>query len=74
MSARISRELDIVSRNLAFDPEISDADLHRVMGEVERQMMQIQAASAPIPFELVRWRAILARTALQRHRSLQRPR
>ena len=61
-------KLDINSAadRLAADPRITDYDFWRSLRNLENRIFEIVNASEPIPFDMIRWRAVLRQARSQR--------
>lgn len=62
MKLDIRTEVD----RLAENPHVSDYDFWRTLKNLENEIFQLETRREPIPFELVRWRAIVRRARYRR--------
>ncbi|RVD68530.1 hypothetical protein EN751_30925 [Mesorhizobium sp. M4A.F.Ca.ET.029.04.2.1] len=51
---------------LAADPRITDYDFWRSLKNVNNEIFHIANNNEPIPFDMIRWRAILKQARLKR--------
>ncbi|KQZ19076.1 hypothetical protein ASD50_06070 [Mesorhizobium sp. Root552] len=54
------------AERLAADPRLSDYDFWRSLKNLENRIFEITANRDPIPFDMVRWRAILKQARSKR--------
>lgn len=59
-------DIDKEAAKLAGDPAISDYDFWRSLKNLNNEIFHMAKSREPIPFALVRWRAILKKARLQR--------
>jgi hypothetical protein len=52
-------DINAMSEKLARDPGISDYDFWRTLKNLNNEIFQAANSNQPIPFEMIRWRAIL---------------
>jgi hypothetical protein len=64
----MSTSIDIkaTADRLAADSRISDYDFWRSLKNVDNEIFAIASSNEPIPFEMVRWRAILSQARSMR--------
>lgn len=55
------KDIEICAATLANDPTLTDYDCWRTLKNVNYDLHDLAAANKPIPFELVRLRALLTR-------------
>ena len=55
-----------MSEKLARDPSISDYDFWRTLKNLNNEIFDIANNNDPIPMELIRWRAVLAKASSKR--------
>ncbi len=60
------RSVRLEAERLAADPRLSDYDFWRSLKNLDNRIFEITAANAPIPFDMVRWRAILKQARMRR--------
>jgi hypothetical protein len=60
--------LDILGEadRLAEDPHLTDYDFWRMLKNVDYEIFRADSAGEPIPFEAIRWRAILRQARSRR--------
>lgn len=56
-------------RRIAGDPRITDYDLWRTERNINAELFGYESRREPIPFDLVRWRAVVRRARQRRGRS-----
>jgi hypothetical protein len=64
----MTRQLDIkgTSDRLAADERISDYEFWRSLKNLNNEIFEIANNNEPIPFEMIRWRAILKQARSKR--------
>ena len=62
MKTDIKVEVD----RLAADPRVTDYDFWRSLKNVNNEIFQIANNNEPIPFDMIRWRAILKQARMKR--------
>ena len=62
MKTDIKVEVD----RLAADPRITDYDFWRSLKNVNNEIFHIANSNEPIPFDMIRWRAILKQACMKR--------
>lgn len=60
------RSVTMEAERLAADPRVSDYDFWRSLRNVDNRIFEISARGDPIPFDMVRWRAILKQARSRR--------
>jgi hypothetical protein len=65
MKTDIKVEVD----RLAADPRITDYDFWRSLKNVNNEIFHIANSNEPIPFDMIRWRAILKQARMKRGRA-----
>jgi len=60
------RSVKMEAERLAADPRVSDYDFWRSLRNVDNRIFEISAKGQPIPFDMVRWRAILKQARSRR--------
>lgn len=60
------RSVTMEAERLATDPRVSDYDFWRSLRNVDNRIFEISARGDPIPFDMVRWRAILKQARTRR--------
>lgn len=55
----MKRDIRAEADRLAEDRRLSDYDFWRTLKNVENEIFRLSSQGDPIPFELVRWRAIV---------------
>ncbi|MGN6145430.1 MAG: hypothetical protein ACTHNH_03000 [Mesorhizobium sp.] len=66
MTTRI--DIEATSDRLAADERISDYEFWRSLKNLNNEIFEIANSNEPIPFEMVRWRAILKQARSKRGR------
>jgi hypothetical protein len=61
-----ARSVRLEAERLAADPRLSDYDFWRSLKNLDNRIFEITASNAPIPFDMVRWRAILKQARTKR--------
>ena len=61
-----ARSVKLEAERLASDPRLSDYDFWRSLKNLENRIFEISANRDPIPFDMVRWRAILKQARSKR--------
>lgn len=56
----------VEAERLAADPRVSDYDFWRSLRNVDNRIFEISSKGQPIPFDMVRWRAILKQARSRR--------
>jgi hypothetical protein len=59
-------DIEEEAAKLAADPTISDYDFWRSLKNLNNEIFHIANSSEPIPFAMIRWRAILKKARMQR--------
>jgi hypothetical protein len=59
-------DIETTSDRLAADPRISDYDFWRSLKNLNNEIFQIANSNEPIPFDMIRWRAILKQARFKR--------
>jgi hypothetical protein len=59
-------DIEALSAKLAADPRISDYDFWRSLKNLNNEIFQIANSNEPIPFDMLRWRAILKQARSKR--------
>lgn len=59
----------IEAERLAADPRLTDYDFWRSLKNLDNQIFEFAGNRQPIPFEMVRWRAILKQARSMRGRT-----
>ena len=59
-------DIEALSAKLAADPCISDYDFWRSLKNLNNEIFQIANSNEPIPFDMLRWRAILKQARSKR--------
>jgi hypothetical protein len=59
-------DIKVEVERLASDPRISDYDFWRSLKNVNNEIFQIANNNEPIPFDMIRWRAILKQARMKR--------
>lgn len=62
-----AKSVTLEAERLAADPRLSDYDFWRSLKNLENRIFEITANRDPIPFDMVRWRAILKQARLKRN-------
>ncbi|MBN9250461.1 MAG: hypothetical protein J0I86_07760 [Mesorhizobium sp.] len=62
-----AKSVKLEAERLAADPRLSDYDFWRSLKNLENRIFEITANRDPIPFDMVRWRAILKQARLKRN-------
>ncbi len=65
MKTDIKVEVD----RLAAEPRITDYDFWRSLKNLNNEIFHMASSSEPIPFAMIRWRAILKQARLRRGRA-----
>ncbi|MET3789957.1 hypothetical protein [Aquamicrobium terrae] len=60
------RSVKMEAERLAADPRVTDYDFWRTLRNVDNCIFEIAARGQPIPFDMVRWRAILKQARSRR--------
>ncbi|WP_230980227.1 hypothetical protein [Oryzicola mucosus] len=65
---RMSSKTDIETeaRRLAGDSRVTDYDFWRSLKNLNNEIFALSARKAPIPLEMIRWRAIIKQARLKR--------
>ncbi|HEY4193299.1 MAG TPA: hypothetical protein VGM46_11695 [Mesorhizobium sp.] len=59
-------DIKVEAARLAADPTISDYDFWRWLKNLNNEIFHIASANEPIPFTMIRWRAILKQARSRR--------
>lgn len=62
----MTTDIDATSERLAADPRITDYDFWRSLKNVNNEIFHIANSNEPIPFDMIRWRAILKQACTRR--------
>lgn len=62
----MKRDIRAEADRLAEDCRLSDYDFWRTLKNVENEIFRLSSQGEPIPFELVRWRAIVRQARQKR--------
>ncbi len=62
-------DIEDEAAKLAADPTISDYDFWRSLKNLNNEIFHMASSSEPIPFAMIRWRAILKQARLRRGRA-----
>ncbi|KQZ81394.1 hypothetical protein ASD64_10420 [Mesorhizobium sp. Root157] len=62
-----ANSVTLEAERLAADPRLSDYDFWRSLKNLENRIFEIVANRDPIPFDMVRWRAILKQARSRRN-------
>ncbi len=65
----MSSDIKAEAARLAADPDLSDYDFWRSLKNLNNEIFQISQSSEPIPFSLLRRRAILKQARMRRSES-----
>lgn len=65
----MTTDIKIEAARLAADPNISDYEFWRSLKNLNNEIFHIANNNEPIPFAMVRWRAILKQARMRRGRS-----
>lgn len=63
---RSANSVRLEAERLAADPRLSDYDFWRSLKNLENRIFEITASREPIPFDMIRWRAILKQARSRR--------
>ena len=61
-------DIKVEAERLAADPRITDYDFWRSLKNLNNEIFHIANSNEPIPFAMVRWRAILTQARSRRGR------
>ena len=59
-------DIGIEAARLAADPNLSDYDFWRSLKNLDNEIFHIAASNEPIPFDMIRRRAVLRQARLRR--------
>ncbi|CAM5431008.1 hypothetical protein ATER59S_02547 [Aquamicrobium terrae] len=59
-------DIEAAAARLAADPRITDYDFWRSLKNLNNEIFEIASNNEPIPFDMVRWRAILKQARFRR--------
>ena len=59
-------DIKVEEERLAADPRIPDYDFWRSLKNVNNEIFHIANNNEPIPFDMIRWRAILKQARMKR--------
>jgi hypothetical protein len=59
-------DIKVIAEKLAADPRITDYDFWRSLKNLNNEIFHIANNNEPIPFAMVRWRAILRQARARR--------
>ena len=59
-------DIEAAAAKLAADPRITDYDFWRSLKNLNNEIFEIASNNEPIPFDMVRWRAILKQARFRR--------
>ena len=59
-------DIKVEVERLAADPRITDYDFWRSLKNVNNEIFNIANNNEPIPFDMIRWRAILKQARMRR--------
>ncbi len=59
-------DIEAAAARLAADPRITDYDFWRSLKNLNNEIFEIDSNNEPIPFDMVRWRAILKQARFRR--------
>jgi len=59
-------DIKAAAEKLAADPRITDYDFWRSLKNLNNEIFQIANNNEPIPFDMIRWRAILRQARSRR--------
>ncbi len=65
----MKNDIEDEAAKLAADPTISDYDFWRSLKNLNNEIFHMASSSEPIPFAMIRWRAILKQARLRRGRA-----
>lgn len=65
-STRMKIDIEALSEKLAADPRISDYDFWRSLKNLNNEIFQIANSNEPIPFDMLRWRAVIKQARSKR--------
>lgn len=63
---RSTTDIDAESSRLACDPRVTDYDFWRSLKNLNSEIFALSARKAPIPLEMIRWRAIIKQARFKR--------
>lgn len=63
---RMKIDIEALSEKLAADPRISDYDFWRSLKNLNNEIFQIANSNEPIPFDMLRWRAVIKQARSKR--------
>ena len=58
--------IEAEARRLACDPRVTDYDFWRSLKNLNNEIFALSVRKAPIPLEMIRWRAIIKQARLKR--------
>lgn len=59
-------DIEATAEKLAADPRISDYDFWRSLKNLNYEIFKAASRNEPIPFDMIRWRAILRHARTRR--------
>lgn len=62
----MTTDIKAEAARLAADPDISDYDFWRSLKNLNNEISDIANSNEPIPFDMVRWRAVLTQARMKR--------
>jgi hypothetical protein len=62
----VTSSVRLEAERLAADPRLTDYDFWRSLKNLDNQIFEFAGNRQPIPFEMVRWRAILKQARSKR--------
>jgi hypothetical protein len=62
-------DIKVEAARLAADPTITDYDFWRSLKNLNNEIFHIANSNEPIPFTMIRWRAILRQARMRRGRA-----
>lgn len=64
----MTSDIEVEAARLAANPDISDYDFWRSLKNLNDEIFHFAYSNEPIPFSMIRWRAILKQARMRRGR------